>query len=219
MNESSKELALSYAPVSEPRIVVNANTYAAFAYSLHAVYGKNEVRQKAFDKSLQLIRWVVRQQRQDGSWMYYADQKSGNFIDCFHSCFVIKNLLKVINLIPESEKLLKHSVEQGTSYIRNTFYENNQGLCRRFALRDIKDPFKYDMYDQAEYLGLLVDFGLWDEARALKNHVESKFKKGNDWYCRIDIFGRRWGKNFLRWGIVPFWYHRSRLERLLDIRR
>jgi len=73
-----------------------------------------------------------------------------------------------------------------------------------------------DLYDQAEYLGLLVDYGLFDEASEFAERVEKKFRKGEHWYCRIDIFGRRWGKDFLRWGIVPFWYHQARLKEKND---
>lgn len=65
-------------------------------------------------------------------------------------------------------------------------------------------------------LGLLVDFGHLDEAKGFASHVEDRFRKGDHWYCRIDIFDRRWGKDFLRWGIVPFQYHRARLDRVLS---
>ena len=39
MYEEDEALALSYAPVDEPRIVVNANGYAAFAYALQVLSG------------------------------------------------------------------------------------------------------------------------------------------------------------------------------------
>jgi hypothetical protein len=211
MHEDPDNLALSYAPVDEPRVVVNANAYAAFAYGLHAVHGRDEVRPVALEKAIRLARWVIWQQQTDGAWVYYADQEPGNFIDCFHSCFVVKNLLKVKWLIPEVSEVVMPTVEQGWAYIRSKLYDPEHGLCRRFAKRAQRDPFRWDLYDQAEYLGLLVDFGLLEEAREFRQRVEFRFRKGKHWYCRIDIFGRRWGKDFLRWGIVPFWYHKARL--------
>ena len=57
-----------------------------------------------------------------------------------------------------------------------------------------------------------MDFRLYDEAELFVSQVETIFKKNNDWYCRIDFFGRRWGKQFLRWGIIPFLYHKNRLQ-------
>ena len=216
MYQGDAGLALSYAPVDEPRIVVNANTYAALAYALHAVHGKSQIREQARVKAQQLVRWVASQQRPDGSWFYYADVSPGNFIDCFHSCFVVKNLLKIRRLLPDLVDLVDPAVERGWQYIQNNFYNYDKGLCRRFTVRSQRDPFRWDLYDQAEFLGLLVDFRELERASAFVRGVEKRFRKGDDWYCRIDILGRRWGKNFLRWGIVPFWYHRARMKRAME---
>lgn len=211
-------LALSYAPIDEPRIVINANAYSAFSYALHAVHGKKEIREVAKRNVAQIVRWLDVEQNDDGSWLYYADQDPGNFIDCFHSCFVVKNLLKVTKLLPELSDLIHPVINKGWKYIRSELYDKDTGLCRRFSMRAQKDPFCLDLYDQAEYLGLLVDFGLLDEAAEFAARIEKKFRKGEHWYCRIDIFGRRWGKDFLRWGIVPFWYHQARLTQKYTIK-
>lgn len=212
MHLNGNKLALSYAPVEEPRIVINANAYAAFAYALHAVHGRSDVRGKAKDNAIRLVRWVANQQQQDGSWFYYADQNAGNFIDCFHSCFVVKNLLKVARLLPEISQIVDNTIASGWSFIQTAFYDRKVGLCRRFAKRDIRDPFRWDLYDQAEYLGLLLDFETKEEALLFSRIVEERFSSGKQWYCRIDKFGHRWGKGFLRWGIMPFYYYQERLQ-------
>ena len=212
MDVGPDDLALSYAPVDEPRMVVNANAYAAFAYTLHAVHGQGKVRDEARLKAKKLAQWVVRQQQADGSWWYYADREPGNLIDCFHSCFVVKNLLKVSKLLPELSDRIQPVTDKGWAYIRSELYDLDTGLCHCFSVRAQRDPFKLDLYDQAEYLGLLVDFELLKEASEFATRVEKKFCKGEHWYCRIDILGRRWGKDFLRWGIVPFGYHRARMN-------
>lgn len=213
MHQGDDDLALSYAPVEEPRIVVNANSYACFAYAMHAAHGKEERREFATEKALMLARWVVRQQEEDGAWMYYADREPGNFNDCFHSCFVVKNLIKAGKLVPPVREGTAAALESGWRFIQETFYVREIGLCRRFAVRAQRDPYKWDLYDQAEYLGLLIDFGLMEEAKSFARNVEAVFRKGDDWYCRMDIFDRLWGRNFLRWGIVPFWYNTSKLTK------
>lgn len=217
MAEEGDKLALSYAPVDEPRIVVNANSYAAFAYALHAVHGRDEVRSVAQEKALCLARWVVEQQEPNGRWWYFADKEPGNFVDGFHSCIVVKNLLKLKRLLLEASDIVNEAVERGWHYIRTELYDPEAGLCRRFAVRAHWDPYRWDLYDQAEYLGLLIDFGLFEEARSFAERVESKFRRGKHWYCRIDVFGRRWGRDFLRWGIAPFWYQRARLARYMPV--
>lgn len=212
MEESQDQLALSYAPVREPRIVVNANSYAAFSYALHASRG----RLGAMDRALRLTVWVKNQQEESGEWWYYADRDPGNFVDCFHSCFVVKNMIKTVKLIPEAHGVCAESIERGWAFIRKALFDERTGLCKRFVVRDIRDPFVWDLYDQAEFLGLLVDFGQLDEAQKFREMVRQKFHVAGDWYVRIDFFNRRWGKNFLRWGVVPFLYNEARLEAALQ---
>ncbi|THG87295.1 hypothetical protein E5198_00250 [Pseudomonas sp. A-1] len=214
MHSTSSELALSYAPIREPRMVVNANSYAALAYALHAVYGNDEIRALATERAERLINWVLAQQQENGSWFYYADDAPGNFIDGFHSCFVIKNLLKTQKLLPNLEALTQPAINNGWLYVRNYLYDPQHNLCRRFSHRSHRDPFRWDLYDQAEYLGLLIDFELLDEAQNFASRVESRFQRNSEWFCRIDIFGRPWGKGFRRWGITPYLYQRYRLQHL-----
>lgn len=218
MYEEDGVLALSYAPVAEPRIVVNANSYAAFSYAMHAVHGDSRIRMHARDKARTLSTWVIMQQQEGGRWWYYADSDRGNFVDGFHSSFVVKNLLKVRALLPEIGARIDDAIAQGWKFIRTVLFDSSQFLCRRFEHPSHRDPFRWDLYDQAEYLGLLVDFGLFEEARAFSDHVKRRFMRNDHWYCRIDVLGRLWGKDFQRWGIAPFRYHEARLNNLSTAR-
>ncbi|HMN11649.1 MAG TPA: hypothetical protein PKD55_04920 [Bellilinea sp.] len=212
MHQTNESMAISYAPLSEPRIVINANAYGAFAYALHAIHGRYERQATAATRAKALARWIVSQQRYDGGWGYYADDLPGNFIDCFHSCFVLKNLLKTTQLLPETADLLLPVIDRGGRFVRERFLDQKEGLCRRFLVRDIKDPYIWDIYDQAEFLGYLIDIGHLEEAFTFRKRVVDRFCSSDIWWCRIDCLGRRWGKMFLRWGIVPFWYHSTRLD-------
>src|SRR5690606_12877686 len=132
MHEDETTLALSYAPIVEPRMVVNANSYACFSYVLHANYAESAAEaQRALSRAEKLLNWVVKQQQQDGSWFYYADAESGNFIDGFHSCFVIKNLLKAAQLTPQFSDKVKPAVEAGCAYLSRAFVDTKTGLLRR----------------------------------------------------------------------------------------
>ncbi|MEF8728834.1 MAG: hypothetical protein V5B34_11560 [Accumulibacter sp.] len=216
MAESESELALSYAPVREPRIVVNANSYAAFAYALQA--SREYQQQQSLDRTFKLVSWLLQRQNDDGLWWYYADNEPGNFIDCFHTCFVVKNLVKVCALIPELESVCRPAIDLGWSAIRSSFMDHQRGLCKRFAIRDFKDPFVWDLYDQAEYLGLLIDFDCLEEAASFATRVCNAFVRGSTPHARIDVFGRKWGANFLRWGIAPFHYQSVRLRSAIKSR-
>jgi hypothetical protein len=210
------ELALSYSPIAEPRIVINANSYSALAYALHFIYGRPQNKIASEDKVKKLVRWIISQQGKDGSWYYYADEKQGNFIDCFHSCFIVKNLIKIKKLMPEFAIEIDAHILLGWSFIQKKLYDDRSGLCYRFTESDIKSPFKWDLYDQAEYLGLLIDFGAIQQAIEFAEHVKLSFLAGKTWYTRIDILNRKWGKNFRRWGIEPFLYHEYRLRKIQE---
>lgn len=211
MYENSEQLALSYAPVVEPRIVVNANSYAALCYALHAQRNSPH-REHALQRCTKLCQWVVAQQQNNGSWYYYSDSEPGNFIDGFHSCFILKNLVKVGQLLPDLSMLFASSIQKGVDYLENEFVDKNSGLLKRFAERDIKDPFTLDLYDQAEYLGVLLLLQRFDDAQALVEKIRNSFYKNGHWYCRRDILGRYWGKEFLRWGIMPFFHFEHELK-------
>lgn len=210
-------LALSYAPLEEPRLVVNANSYAAYAYALHAIHATHEERRVYAEKrAREILRWVVSMQSDDGHWTYYADELPGNFVDCFHSCFILKNLIKLSRLLPALAEEAQPSIARGWAFLRGNFLDARKGLCRRFSKPKRTDLHRWDLYDQAEYLGLLVDFGYIAEAVEFREHVERYFFSGANWYCRIDILGRRWGRDFLRWGIAPFLYQSNRLNEALS---
>lgn len=211
MHEDDEQLALSYAPIDEPRIVINANSYAAYAYAMHAVHGEESNREYAIDKVRKLTQWVIGQQHDDGSWDYYADNLAGNFIDCFHSCFVVKNLLKTQALLPDTVLSIDTIAINGWEYIKSHLYDTENQLCRRFIAKQIKDPYVWDLYDQAEYLGLLIKWDEKKQALQFEQNITKYFKKKEDWYCKVDILGRKWGKNYQRWGIAPFKLAQSQL--------
>lgn len=109
-------------------------------------------------------------------------------------------------------------IKNGWRYLHHNFYDKSAGLCRRFTKQDIYSPFLWDLYDQAEYLGLLVDLKKYDEAKIFYKRAHKKFQKDKNWYCKIDRLGRLWGKDFFRWGITSFLYNIERLEQIELIR-
>lgn len=212
-HESADQLALSYAPMDEPRIVINANAYACFLSALFYRRDKNPLH---LDRATRLARFVVSQQNQSGAWNYYADDDSGNFIDCFHSCFVIKNLKKAAEICDTLADIVGPAIIKGKEFIDLSFVDSNTGLVKRFVQRDFLDPYVWDLYDQAEYLGLLIDFNELDRASTFRDIVATRFLSNGHWFCKLDWFGRRWGKDFKRWGILPFQHQSSRLDERLQ---
>ena len=153
MIDNEMTLAVSYSPKIENRIVINANSYAMLCYALlvdRSPSGRdyNEVKIK------RLYQFLVDHQNADGSWYYFSDDAPGNFIDCFHSCFVLKNIFKVNQIVPlpNYEKV----IAKGYQYLKDFLFDPNRNLFKRFSVTDRLSPVKYDLYDNAEMLNLAI---------------------------------------------------------------
>ena len=82
----------SYTPDPEQSVgVVNANAYRAFLLMQAAEDFSDERFRKVAERNLN---FVLECQNSDGSW-YYANDGKRLFIDHFHTCFVLKALVKI----------------------------------------------------------------------------------------------------------------------------
>jgi len=203
INESDK-LALCYGPGYESRIVINANSYAMMMYAMLANRLTNK-RTILLEKAVRIFNYVKSQQNNDGSWLYYDDEERGNFIDCFHSCFILKNLTKFSNF---SEVEVSSIVNKGVDYILENFLDSKYFLARRFSVSANPSLVKFDLYDQAELLNVLCIIGRKSVAEKLHDPILKYFyipSKGNFGY-QIDLFGRLNRMTYLRWAVMPTIY-------------
>lgn len=195
-------LSLSYAPILESRTVINANAYAL--YSLSLFYSLFPEKSKSIQGDiLRLFRFISISQNPDGSWWYYADDKKGNFIDCFHTCFVLKNLIKAADYISLPGNL-NQIVDKGYEYLLTNFYDKESGLFKRFSKTDKLNLIKFDLYDNAEMLNLAYlksDIKLY---KSLEKSIQKYFVKDNDIFSVIDLFNFRRNRNMLRWAVMPY---------------
>lgn len=206
MEETSHFLVTSYAPFRDRR-VVNAVSYALYCYSLLLEYIEHDQRVKIKEKIAKLYAFIRDQQRVDGSWLYSPDGNS--FVDCFHSCIVLKNLIKASKFIAlDNCEAVIHS---GYNYIKQNFLSTN-GLARRFSVSNKPSMIRYDLYDSAELMSLAALTGDHELVANLSGNIERSFVCGQDIYSQIDIFGRRRNKNMLRWAVMPYLHALSQLD-------
>src|SRR5215831_3724158 len=89
---SDQASTCSYTPDPGQSIaVVNANAYRAFVLTSAAHDLSDDKYWKVAERNLH---FVLEAQNEDGSWFYAKDGKR-NFIDHFHTCFVMKALAKI----------------------------------------------------------------------------------------------------------------------------
>lgn len=147
---STKASTCSYTPDPDQSVgVVNANAYRAFLLT-SAAYDLSEERYwKIAERNLN---FVLEAQNEDGSW-YYAKDGKRNFIDHFHTCFVLKALTKIEALTGHTG--CTEAIERGVSYyVENLFDE--RGLPKPFSRRPRLTVYRRELYDYAESINLAV---------------------------------------------------------------
>ncbi len=199
MHEDDETLATSYGP-SRDRIVHNAVSYTMYAYALLLPDGVEA-------KIRKLYRYLRNAQRPDGSWFYAAG--AGSFIDCFHSCILLKNLVKTNRIVPLAGCM--DVVYAGYKYLHSHMLDTRRFLFKRFSVRNKPSLIRYDLYDNAEMLNLALLLGDRHVADKLLASIDRHFRAGQDIYSQIDLFGARRSKNTLRWAVMPYLYALSQM--------
>lgn len=210
MLEDERTMATSYGP-DKDRLVTNAVSYTMFAYALFLKYIPNQ-KSKIEVKILKLYNYIKSKQLKDGAWMYEPDSED-SFIDCFHSCFVLKNIYKTTRIfsLDDSNAIL----EIGYEYVKKNFYSSEKGLFKRFSLSNKPSIVKFDLYDNAEMLQLAVLFNDTPLILSLSESIKNTFVRKNNIYTVIDIFNLKRNKNTLRWAVMPYLYALSIKNKLM----
>lgn len=127
--------------------VVNANAYRAFLMTQAA---RDFGEEKYAAVAQRNLNFVLEAQNTDGSWFYATDGER-NFIDHFHTCFVLKALAKIETIT--GDKDCRRAVERGVKYyVRNLFDE--QGIPKPFSKPPRLIVYKRELYDYAECINL-----------------------------------------------------------------
>lgn len=198
LQEDENILITSYGPFKD-RIVTNAVSYTMFAYSIF--YKLFENKRYIAQKIEKMMNFVASVQREDGSWLY-APYDSSSFIDCFHSAFVLKNIIKTSKNI--EIELKSEMVNSGYRYIKEDFLDTKFGLFKRFSISNKPSLIKFDLYDNAEILSLSKLMDDSELLKSLEKNIEIYFYNNENIYSLIDMFKMKKNKNTLRWAVMPY---------------
>ena len=131
----------------DPAGVVNASAYRASLLTKAAADFAEPEYAAAAERNL---RFVLTSQNADGSW-YYAMDGQRDFIDHFHTCFVLKALIAVEGLT--GDRRCRDAIERGVRYyFRNLF--DKQSLPRPFSRAPRLTVYRRELYDYAECINL-----------------------------------------------------------------
>jgi len=145
---SEKASSCSYSPYL-PGVVINAAAYRAFLLTSASKIFCNKDYWRIAERNLN---FVLESQNPDGSW-YYAMDGVRNFIDHFHTCFVMKALAKIHALTGHPTCL--QALSRGVNYyLKNLFSED--GLPKPFSKAPRLTVYKRELYDCAECINLCL---------------------------------------------------------------
>jgi len=132
-------------------VAVNAVSYRMHILARASDLGGSEYRATAES----LADYIVSRQEADGSW-FYGETPKNQFIDHFHTCFVLKNLARANRVLGRSD--ITSALAAGAGYYWANLFDEH-GLPRPFARTVRLNVVRYESYDFAECLGLFAVLG------------------------------------------------------------
>jgi len=189
---SERASSCSYTPFDKGG-VINAAAYRSFLLTSASQIFSREEYWLAAERNLN---FVLDNQNPDGSWFYAVDGVR-DFVDHYHTCFVMKALAKIHALTGHAATL--EALRKGVSYYLNNLFDAG-GLPKPFSRAPRLTVYKRELYDCAECINLCML--LRDRFPALETTLETVVREIlANWVKRDGSFRSR--RLHLGWDNVP----------------
>jgi hypothetical protein len=129
--------------------VVNASAYRAGLLVQAAKYLRRDDLLAIASRN---VNFVLETQKLDGSWPYAVDGVR-DFVDHFHTCFVMKALAKIYLLT--GEQRIREALGRGLDYYQKNLFSED-GMPRPFSVAPRLTVYKCELYDCAEAINLCL---------------------------------------------------------------
>ena len=157
---SGRASTAGYTPLDSVGGVVNASAYRAFLLLSAARRFERDDFQRAGERNLN---FVLEAQQSDGSWLYALDGVR-DFVDHFHTCFVLKALAKIELMTGHSG--CRDAIRAGVAFYTRSLFDD-EGLPKPFSKAPRLTVYRQELYDYAECINLCTllfgQFGALDE--------------------------------------------------------
>jgi hypothetical protein len=189
--ETGDEVSFSYSPVDRTR-VFNASLLAGETLAtVGGLLGESSLIESARRAAL----YVVRRQRQDGSWAYGADSHQ-SWADNFHTAYILTSLARINNAI----SMLPADADESRKDFDNAIHHGYDFWCERFFLSNGWPRYFPDR---------LYPVDVHSAASAITTLVELRGRIPNSLIIAQEIAG--WTFQNLRDAQGFFYYQRRRL--------
>jgi len=140
----------AYTPApDDPCGVVNASAYRAFLLTKASI---ELAEPRYLEVAKRNLNFVLASQDEEGSWRYSIDG-ARDFVDHFHTCFVLKALAKIELLTGCSR--CRSAIERGIGYYLKNLVDAD-GLPKPFSKAPRLTVYRHELYDCAESVNLAV---------------------------------------------------------------
>ena len=138
-----------YGPYDRKGGIVNAAAYRAWLLTVASIdFGRSDYRCAAEHN----LNFVFEAQQPNGSWFYSVDGVR-DFVDHYHTCFVLKALAKIDRHVDHAG--CKAAIAAGLEYYVKTLFDD-QGLPKPFSKPPRLTVYRRELYDYAECINLCV---------------------------------------------------------------
>lgn len=203
--DNESELCFSYAPKSDTRIF-NASLLAA---EVLASVGKLTGEVELCDNAKRAARFVVNNQRADGSW-FYGVEPAQSWIDNFHTAYNLFSLKRIIEATA-SQAEFEPALERGYQYWKQNFF-----LADGWPKYYHGDPYPADAHAAASAIVTFLECGHLDrEASRMARNIASwtirnlRDSRGYFYYQKRRFYTVR--KPYMRWTQAWMLYALARL--------
>jgi len=118
--EAKDEICFSYSPLDQTQ-VFNASLLSA---EVLASVGKLTKEESLCDMAMRAARYVIRRQREDGSWAYGAEDYQF-WSDNFHTAFILTSLSRIIDACEFAGDELEPALVRGCDFWKERFFLSN----------------------------------------------------------------------------------------------
>lgn len=205
--ENETEVCFSYAPGTNTRIF-NASLLAAETLALVSA---RDAENQHCDLAVKAVRYVVNQQREDGSWFYGAEPNQ-NWIDNFHTAYLLSSLKRISDsCAPAQTEEVSAALQRGYAFWRKSFF-----LADGWAKYYHDTLFPVDTHAAAAAIVSLLDLIELDrDARSLAERIATwsihhlRDRRGFFYYQRRRFYTVH--TPFMRWTQAWMTYALARL--------
>jgi hypothetical protein len=200
INEGNKGFFIYYPGQKHP--TYNVNALALYLFSRINFVSKKEIVPQ--DKIKRMVNLIVSEQLEDGSWFYSRSSK-GEWVDGFHSGFIIESLIYTFNSGMNVSEELHVSINKAIEFYLSKMF-TSEGYPKYFDYSD-KYPVECQNIAQAiQTLSLIkeyTEFNVDDLLDSLvKNTINDLYSgKGYFYYKKERYY--LYKQNYFRWSTAP----------------